>query len=153
MIARSKKRIVWSVSIALALAVTLAVAGPWIPYKRVRNWVCPISGASRHDITWFRYFRHQERIVSGLEQWLKDREPSFEPQWQPISTQTYYVLGRACGTSGTPPIYQLRPILHDMVEKLSDERIAALVTVLRRGSRDGQRRMIQSISDEYFNLE
>ena len=44
----------------------------------------------------------------------------------------------------------MRPILDDVVEKFSDERIAGLVAVLRQGSRDEQRQAIQRISDEYF---
>ena len=67
--------------------------------------------------------------------------------------QTYYVLGRACGTAGTPEIYHLRLILDDVIEKFSDERIAGLVVVLRQGSRDEQRRAIQSISHDLFDAQ
>jgi hypothetical protein len=88
-----------------------------------------------------------------LEHWLKRREPSFEPHWRHISTQTYYILGRACGTAGAPEIYQLRGILDGVVEKFSDERIAGLVAVLRQGSRDEQRQAIQKISDDYFKAQ
>jgi len=100
-----------------------------------------------------RLFHHDERATSALEQWLKRREPSFEPQWQHTSTQTYYVLGRACGTSGIPEVYQLRPILDGVVGKFSDERIADLVTILRQGSRDEQRQAIQRIADDYFDTK
>ena len=124
--------------------------GPFIPYKEVKNWVCPISGSTKKEIRWFGYFGREERTVSGLELWLQRRELTFQPQWQFTSTQTYYVLACACGTGGTPEIYQLRPILDGVVETLSDERIAGLVAVLRQGSRDEQRQMIQSIADEYF---
>jgi hypothetical protein len=150
---RTRKRIIWSVSIAVGLVSLLAVAGPLIPYKRVDNWVCSISGSTRSEITWFGRFSHEERTTSALEQWLKRREPSFEPQWWSTSTQTYYILARACATGGTPEIYQLRPVLDGIVGKLSDERIAGLVAVLRQGSREEQRQMIQSISDEYFDTK
>ena len=126
MTAHTRKRIVWSVSIALGSVLVLGFVGPLIPCKRVKNWVCPVSGSTKRQITWFGYFSHDERNVSALEQWLKRREPSFEPQWQPLSTQTYYVSGQACGTGGTPEIYQLRPILDRVVVKLSDEKIAGL---------------------------
>jgi hypothetical protein len=86
-----------------------------------------------------------------LEKWLKRREPGFEPNWQYLSTQTYFVLGRSCATAGTPQVYQLIPILDRVVEKLSDERIADLVAVLRHGSRDEQRHMIEKIVDEVFD--
>jgi len=151
MTTRTKKQIVWSVSIALGLALLVAAVGPFISYKQVANSVCPISGSTRSEITWFGRFNHEERTVSALEQWLKRKEPAFQPQWRHISTQTYYVLGRACGTSGTPEIYQLRPILDGVVEKFSDERIARLVAVLRHGSSDEQREAIRRISDDYFD--
>jgi hypothetical protein len=44
----------------------------------------------------------------------------------------------------------LRPILDDVVERFSEERIAGLVEVLRHGSRDEQTEVIQGISDDYF---
>src|SRR5262245_33325518 len=139
MTARTKQRIVWTISIAVGAVLLLGIVGPLIPYKKVHNWVCPVSGSTKRQITWFGHFSRDERTVSALEQWLERREPSFEPSWQHTSTQTYYVLGRACGTGGTPEIYHLRPILDGVVSKFSDERIAALVTVLRQGSRDEQR--------------
>jgi len=86
-----------------------------------------------------------------LEAWLRRKEPGFEPKWRPLSTQTYFVLGRSCGTAGTPVIYHLRPILDLVVEKLSDDRIAGLVAVLRRGSRDKQRQMIEKITNDVFD--
>ena len=153
MMTRTKKRIVWIVSIAFGLVLLVGVVGPLIPYKRVANSVCPVSGSTRQEITWFGRFSHEERSVSALEQWLKRKEPSFQPQWRHTSTQTYYILGRACGTAGTPEIYQLRPILDGVVEEFSDERIAGLVAVLRQGSRDEQRQAIQKISDEYFDTK
>ncbi len=112
-----------------------------------------MSGSTRQQTTWFWRFSHEERTVSALEQWLKRREPSFQPQWRHTSTQTYYVLGRACGTAGTPEIYQLQPILDGVVEQFSEERIAGLVAILRQGSREEQRQAIQRISDDYFNAK
>jgi hypothetical protein len=151
MMIRIKRRIIWIASVALGLVLLVGLVGPLIPYKRVANSVCPVSGSTRQEITWFGRFSHEERTVSALEQWLKHREPTFQPQWRHTSTQTYYVLGRACGTAGAPEICQLRPILGDVVEEFSDERIAALVAVLRQGSRDEQREVIQRISDDYFS--
>jgi len=52
-----------------------------------------------------------------------------------------------------PEVYQLRPILDLVVGELSDERIAALVAVLRQVSREEQRQMIRSISDEVFETK
>ena len=150
MTTRTKKRIIWKGSIALGLVLLLGIAGPLIPYKRVANSVCPISGSTRREIIWFGRFSHEERTVSALEQWLNRKEPSFQPQWRSTSTQTYYLLGRGCGTGGTPEIYQLRLILDGVVRKFSDERIAGLVAVLRHESRDDQRQAIQRISDDYF---
>lgn len=153
MMARTKKKIVWIVSIAFGLVLLVAVVGPFIPYKRVANSVCPVSGSTRQEITWFGRFSREERTVSALEQWLRRREPSFQPQWLHTSTQTDYILGRACGTAGAPEIYRLRPILDDVVGKFSEERIAGLVAVLRQGSRDEQRQAIQRISDDYFDAQ
>ena len=151
MVMRTKKMIIGVVSMALGLMVLVGVVCPLIPCKRVVNLVCPVSGSSRQEITWFGGFSREERTVSALEQWLKRREPSFQPQWRHMSTQTYYILGRACGTSGAPEIYALRSILDKVVAKFSDDRIAGLVAVLRQGSRDEQRQAIQRISDDYFS--
>ena len=150
---RTKKRIVWSVSIALGFVLSLPVAGPLIPYKKVDNWVCPISSSTKSRVTWFGYVSHDERTTSALEQWLDRREPSFEPQWQHTSTTTYYILGRGYACGRAPEIYQLRQILDGVVSKFSDERIAGLVTILRQGSHDEQRQAIRGISDEYFNTQ
>jgi len=153
MTAHTKKRIVWSISIAVGVVVLLGIIGPLIPYKKVDNWVCPVSGSTKRQVTWFGYFSHDERTTSALEQWLERSEPSFEPQWRHISTTTYYVLARGYACGETPEVYQLRPILDGVVAKFSDERIASLVTVLRQGSRDEQRSALQRISDDYFDTK
>lgn len=153
MTTRTKKRIVWSVSIALGLALLLALVGPLIPYKKVDNWVCPVSGSTKRNVTWFIYFSQDERTTSALEQWLERREPSFEPQWRHISTTTYYVLARSYVCGETPEVLQMRPILDGVVSKFSDERIAGLITVLRQGSHDEQRQAIKRISDDYFDTK
>jgi len=145
-----RKKIIWSVSIALGLVLLLGFIGPNISYKLVRNWICPISGSTRTQIIWFGYFGHEERTATALERWLKHKEPGFKPSWQPLSTQTYFLFGRSYGTAGTPEIYELEPILDRVVEKLSNERIAGLVAVLRHGSRDEQRQIMKSITDEVF---
>jgi hypothetical protein len=88
--------------------------------------------------------------VSALEIWLQLTEPGFKPTWQHVSTQTYFLLGRSCGVGERPEIYFLSPLLDDVVPQLSDERIGALVAVLRHGSREEQKQMIQGISDEVF---
>ena len=153
MTARAKKQIVWSISIAVAGVLLFGIVGPLIPYKKVDNWVCPVSGSTKRQITWFGYFSHDERTTSALEQWLERRELSFEPQWQHTSTTTYYVLARGYACGQTPEVYQLRPILDGVVSKFSDERIAGLVAVLRQGSQDEQRQAIQRISDDYFDTK
>lgn len=151
MTTRTKKRIVWSTSIALGLVLLLVIVGPLIPYKKVDNWICPVSGSTKSQVTWFGYFSDDQRTSSALEQWLERREPTFEPQWQHTSTTTYYFLGRGYACARAPQIYQLRPILDGMVSKFSDERISGLVAVLRQGSQDEQRQAIRRISDDYFD--
>ena len=149
----TKRRIVWNASIALGLALLLSVAGPLIPYKKVDTWVCPVSGSTKRQVTWFGYVNHDERTTSALEEWLARREPSFAPQWQHTSTTTYYFLGRGYACGRVPEIYELRPILGGVVGKFSDERISGLITVLRQGSQDEQRRAIRRISDDYFDTK
>lgn len=149
----TKRRIVWSASIALGLVPLLSVAGQLIPCKKVDNWVCPVSASTKRQVTWFGYVSHDEWTTSALEGWLARREPSFEPQWQLISTTTYYLLGRGYARGRAPEIYQLRPILGCLVGKFSDERISGLVTVLRQGSQVEQRRAIRRISDDYFDTQ
>jgi hypothetical protein len=153
MTAPAKKRINWNVSIVVGALVLFAVVGPLIAYKKVDNWVCPISGSTRSQIAWFGHFSLHERNTSALEGWLKHREPSFEPMWQHTSTTTYYVLARGYACGSTPEIYQLRPILDDVVGKFSDERLAGLTTILRQGSREEQRLEIQRLANEYFDTK
>jgi formate dehydrogenase maturation protein FdhE len=147
---RTRKRIVWSAAIIAGLILLLGFLGPLISYKEIRNSICPVCGSTRSEIIWFGHFKQEKRTITALESWLKRREPGFEPAWQHLSTQTYFILGRSCGTAGTPVIHQLRPILDEVVDKSSDDKLAALVAVLRHGSRDEQRKMIQNISDEVF---
>jgi len=149
---RTKQRMAWSVSIMLGAVLLLGFVS-LVPYNTVNNWVCPVSGSTKRTITWFGNFSYEERTVSALELWLKRREPSFHPQWQSTSTQTYYVGARSCATGGMPEICRLMPIIDQAVEMVGDERIASLVAVLRHGSRDEQRQVIQSIADEVFDTE
>jgi hypothetical protein len=146
----TKKRIVWSFCIGIGLLLLVAFVGPSIQYEKRTNWICPVSGSTRSEILWFGHFSREERSVTALEKWLKSKEPGFEPNWQHLSTQTYWVLGRSCTTWGTPPIYQLSSILDIVVAKLSDQRLAGLVAVLRHGSPDEQTLMIEKISDEVY---
>ena len=144
----TKKRIIWSISISVGAFLFLVFAGPFIEYKEVSNWACPVSGSTRREIKWLGCFSHEERTTSALEKWLAQKEPGFQPKWEHLSTQNYFVVGWSCATSGTPEIYHLLPLLDSVVEKLGDERIGELVAVLRRGSRDEQRLAIAKIADE-----
>jgi hypothetical protein len=148
--ASTKRRLIWGVSIVLGAYVLLGVVGPLIPYKQVDNWVCPLTGSTKIQVTWFGCFSHDERTTSALEQWLKRREPAFEPQWKHTSTTTHYVFARGHECGETPEIYQLVSILDDVVGQFDDERIAGLVSVLRHGSRDEQRQAIKMIWDDYL---
>jgi hypothetical protein len=149
----TKKRMVWSVSISLGAVMLLGVVGPLIAYKTRDISVCPISGSTKTRITWFGHFSHDERTVSALERWIERREPAFEPQWRKISTTTYYVLGRGYACGRAPEIYHLRPILDAVVSKCSDESISGLVAVLRQGTQDEQRQVIQRIADAYLDTK
>ena len=147
----TKRKIGWSAAVLVGLTVLLLSVGPLIPCRKAKLWVCAISGSTRTDITWFGYFHSQQRSVSPLENWIKVREPDFAPQWQPVATYTHYVLGYGCGVGNRPEIYQLRSLLGEVVEKTSEERIARLVAVLRHGSADEQRQMVESLADEVLS--
>jgi hypothetical protein len=109
-----------------------------------------VSASTRTDITWFGLFKSEERTVSFLEMWLKRREPGFQPSWQNMSTQTYFIGGGfSCGTAGTPDVYELATTLKlNGVLKVSDSEIADLVKVLRQGSADDRKKMIEAFSDD-----
>ena len=146
----AKKKFAWSILITIGLILLLGFIGQFIAYKEVSYWMCPTTGSTRTEVTWFGLFSHEERTVSALEKWLKRREPGFEPNWQFVATDKYFLLGRSFADAGTPEIYRLKPILDEAVEKLSDAKIAELVAVLRHGSPDEQRHMIEKISNEVF---
>ena len=150
MASSTKKRLVWGISITVGLVLLFGFVGPFVPYKQVGNWICPLSGSTRTENTWFGYFSNEKRTATALEKWLKRKEPGFEPNWQHLSTQTYFLLGWSCAAAGTPEIHRLNPILDRVVEQLSDEQIAALVAVLRGGSHDEQQHLITKISGEVF---
>jgi len=134
----------------MGLVLLLGFAGPLIPYKKVANSVCPISGSTRTETKWFGYFNQEKRTATALETWLKKREPGFEPRWRHRSTQVYYVLGRSCGTSGSPVICALEPILDRVVQNSSEAELTSLVAVLRSGTREEQWKMIQDMADKEF---
>lgn len=146
---RVKKPILWTISIAAGIVLLLTIIGPAIEYKQVDIWVCSVTGSTKTHVTWFRHFSHDKRTTSALEQWLKRKEPSFEPQWQHTSTDIYYIFASSYACGDKPVVYRLAPILDGVVSKFSDERITQLVAVLRHGSRDEQIEAVQRISDEY----
>jgi hypothetical protein len=144
------RRTVWGAFIAIASLLLFGLLGPLIPRKQVSIWVCPITGSTRTEVVWFWHFRHEERTVTALETWLKRQEPGFEPNWQHLSTQTHFIAGTSFACAKAPAIYQLCPFLDLVVGKLSDEQIAGFVTVLRHGSPEEQRQIVQKIADEVF---
>jgi hypothetical protein len=89
--------------------------------------------------------------VTALERWLKRREPGFAPNWQHTSTDGYFVLGRSFACSTAPKVTGLTPVLDLVVEKLDDNEISELVRILRYGSADEQRKMIDKVSDDAIN--
>ena len=147
----TKRRIGWSLGIAAGLVVLLIFVGAAIPYKEVSWWVCPVSGSTRREITWFGHFAHEERTVSALERWLRRREPGFVPNWQLASTDGYFTVGRSFACSTAPQISTLIPVLDRVVEKLDDNEISDLVRVLRYGSAYEQRKMIEKVADDAIN--
>ena len=134
----------------LGALLLLGFVGPSIPYKKRSNYVCSITASTLTDVTWFGLFTSHQRTVSFLENWLKQREPSFQPNWQFMSSQIYYFWGgHSCGCSGTPDAYELTYTLKlSGVEKMSDSQIADLVGTLRHGSAEARKQMIRSFSDE-----
>jgi len=150
MAARVKRKVLWDFAISIVLFLCVGVFAVLMPYKERSNYICPVTASTRTDITWFGLFTSHQRTVSFLEKWLKQREPSFQPNWQHMSTQTYYIGGGfSCGYAGTPDAHQLTYTLKlSGVQKMSDGQIGNLIEALRHGSPDDRKRMIQSFSDE-----
>ena len=151
--------IFWGVPLTLELAVLVVCVGLRIPYRTVKYRICPITGSMRIEVTTVGYFYSEKRTVSALETWLTRREPDFEPKWETMSVEDCYLIVRSCGVGhAEDEIYELRPILDGIVEKLSEERISALIAVLRNRSRDesmrkSRQQMVESIAQEFFELE
>jgi hypothetical protein len=146
--AETKRWIGWSLGTAVGLGLILSFVGPFIRYKEVDVWICPVSGSTRIDTVWLGLFKHEERTTSALEGWLKHREPAFVPNWQHTSTDNYFVLGRSFACSTAPEIFTLTPLLNQVVEKLDDNEISDLVKVLRLGSADDQHRVVQKVAED-----
>jgi hypothetical protein len=150
MTSHKKRTLFWTFGMSLGVLSLLVFVGPSIPYKKRSNYVCSVTASTRTDVTWFGLFTSHQRTVSFLENWLKQREPSFQPNWQFMSGQTYFVWGgRSCGYGGTPDAYELTYTLKlPGVQKMSDSQIAGLVETLRHGSAEARKQMIKSFSDE-----
>ena len=65
------------------------------------------------ETVWFGCITRENRTETALGQWLNRKEPGFEPTWQFLSAQKYYVGGGfSCGTAGKKPeIFWSTPIL------------------------------------------
>jgi hypothetical protein len=150
MTSHKKRTLFWIFGISMSVLMLLAFVGPPIPYKKRSNYICSVTASTRADVTWFGLFTSHERTVSFLENWLKQREPSFQPNWQFMSGQTYYVWGgHSCGYGGTPDVYELTTTLKfNGTQKMSDSQIAALVETLRHDPAEARKQMIRSFSDE-----
>lgn len=139
--------------ITLAFALLLPLVGGQIAYRKDEIWVCPVSAATRTRVTWFGIFDHEERETTALEQWIQSREPFFQPQWQHVSTTSYMLLGRSYACGKAPEIYDLRPIIDEMMTRCSDEKIGGLIQILRQGSRDEQRQAIRKMVADSFDAQ
>jgi hypothetical protein len=124
----------------------------FVPYKIVTYSICPVTASIRTQTTWFGLFKRDTRTTNALDKWLERKESGFQPQWQRLSTDTYYALGgKSFACSPAPPAYELQPVVTlPGFQKLSDDKIAALVAVLRRGTPSEQERMIETVGDEVF---
>lgn len=153
MAARIKRKVLWGVAISIVAFLCFGVFGPLIPYKERSNYICPVTASTRTDVTWFGVFESHQRTVSFLEKWLKQREPSFQPSWQFMSSQKYYFWGgRSCAVGGTPEAYELTYTLKlPGVQKISDDRIGNLIDTLRHGSPDDRKRIVQIFSDQVMD--
>jgi hypothetical protein len=137
--------------VVVVLGLLILFTGPLIPYKRVDHWTCPVSGSTRTLTTWLGCIHREVVVPSVLESWILRREPGFRPQWKFASTQTHYVMGFSCGTSGQPPIFMLRPILDRVVQDSTDEQLSSLVSTLKNGTVEQQRRAVQEAADRIFS--
>lgn len=137
----------------LGLVLFYGILGPLIPYKTSELSVCPVSGSTKTHALWFGCIHRESHTTSALERWLTRRETAFRPQWESLSTTTYYVAGRKYACGPAPEIYSLIPFIEQIVSRSSDEQLASLVTVLRQGSREEQRQMIRKMENAYLGHE
>lgn len=132
------------------LALSILLVGPFVHYEQRQISVCPITGTVHIHTRSFGLFDTDHTDTTPLELWLREREPSFEPEFQRISTVSYAIIGRSHGCRTAPPIYSLITVMDRLVDHLPDERISELVSVLRTGTHEEQRTFIQEITDEIF---
>lgn len=134
----------WAVLVAVAGFILYQVAGPMIPIQRTTRWCCPVTGSTKVETVWLWFFDSKTVTPTALERWLRQREPDFQPPWEFTSRQTRYLHGRSCGTRGTPAVFNLRPLLDDLVATSSDETLAQLVETLRNGSPEEREQAVQN---------
>ena len=143
-----KAKVAWWLTACLVLVGLVGWLGPLIPYKTVVHSVCPISGSMRTQVVWFGSLKREQRLTMPLENWIKNREPDFEPQWRHLSTNRHFLLGRSFGCSTAPPILQLRSIQGLIIQNLTDEGITELIEVFRNGSSEQQKDLVARITDQ-----
>jgi hypothetical protein len=148
--AKTRTSVISVGGLGVAVVVLLLTVAHSIPFKEVRISMCPISGSREVVTRWFGLWARVEVKETALELWIRRREPTFRPQWKRLSTNTHYVLARGFGCSPAPPIYTLQPLMQHVTNKLSDERIAELVDVMRTGTREEQQEFLKKIEDEIF---
>ena len=148
---RNKKRVVWFFAIGIVVFLLLGWLGPLVPYKKSAIWICPVTCSTRIDTAWFGLYETEERHVSSLEEWLRAREPDFQPEWKHLATNTYYSFGaRLYACSQAPEVYLLKPLMAPMVDHADDKRLGDWVVVLRVGSRQEQKRFVRQMAHEFF---
>ena len=139
-------KVKWMVAIGLWLFIAYAFVGPFVTYRTYDIRICPITGSTLTHRTFLGRAQPPERKVTALENWLRLREPEFEPQWQHLSRAEIRIAGGRYACGRAPEIYGYRRSLENMLAHMMDEEIAEMVEILRHGSKEEQR----SVLDRHF---
>jgi hypothetical protein len=141
---------------ALYLAVVVAVGSGYfvLAFVTVGEWVLrvdAVTGTTTARTTWpLRISSGDVVNVSPLEERLKALGVAWTPDWRFMSANGRTILGgvtyRAC--SGAPPIHEIRSVLKEFAEGLTDAELREFVRVMQHGTEAEQRAAVEAAGEK-----
>lgn len=148
MLRRTSIRFRWFLLASFFVVTVVGIAWPRLPYKTEVVQICPISGSILREVVWFGFSREQTVESTALEEWIRDREPDFAPQFEPWCQYRTFLFSVRRTCSKSPSIFLLRSVQDRLVADLSESRIKDLIRILRSAEPKQKREFVETVLDE-----